>query len=413
MKGSIKQGAGLLTSVIGGGVVFGVACALVLTTGCSPDSTGDDDGGESGDVSVAPDGVSLVDDASIVDVTVPALPRAFQVGMGVVSADLESEYVGAVWEFAEDNAEVLAIWIEGGLPWTEIVADESLPSSYEAYLADLSSRAAATGLDVLLVVDPLNSARNGLVADVSGGDAPAGFGESGVSEGYRRFCADLAARFQPRYFVPVLDLDLYAAQREIDYGALSVAYGQLREEVKFESAESRVFPAWDPVRLREELDNGNQGIEVILRELDDDSDRFGIVFHPAESFLEVDALVEDELEFLTEYVTRDLVVVSTGYPSRGFARGGSVFASSQSAQFNFLAWVMGEGDRLGIDLIVWRLPIDPDGWISSRCEGVDDCDTAVSDRHAAFEDYGLVTTAGDDKQAMRLWSEYAGRVFQD
>ncbi len=365
------------------------------------------------------------DDAARVDVTVnPQAPRAFRLAIGVPSIDLDSAFAAESWEFATANADILAIELAGGLPWPEILAEEALPPEYEAFLADLADRASQSERDVLLIVDPLNSDRNGLVGDVFGREdvdvSTLLFSNAELRRGYAAFCEDLAARFGPRYFVPVVEINRYGSTRSDDFDSLRSLYVDLREQVKFASANALVFPTWSYAQLVMTHTTQNSVQLAWFDRMDESLDLFAIDYRPSIDGRTASDLVPADLDIIDRhrdetaggsYTTRPVAVVFGGYPGEGVVQGGEVFASSENSQFNYLAFLLGEGDRIDMELVTWTVPVDPDEWLAESCAGDAGCNGAVREaRYGGFRRHGLVGPSGD-RAARRLWSQYFERMF--
>lgn len=396
---------------------FPLLLPLFLLAAC-----GGDDGGSTDDAGASDVGPSIEvgpsDDASRVDVVVDErAPRAFRMAVGVPATSVESAFGTASWQFAAANADILTLRIDGGLPWAEILAGDAMPPEFEATLADLADRASQTGLDVALIIDPLAIDRASLAPDIAGravdGMETLGFDDAALRAGYTRFCEDLAARFTPRYLVPVVDINVYGVRRPEDFANLASLYESLREAVKFESPASLVFPIWNFAQVAETVRTSDVDQLAWFDELDEAGDLFAIDFRPALEGLAAGDLDSSDFDAIDRNIngavtTRKIAVLDAGYPAAGVVQAGEVFASSENSQFNYLAFLFSVADRLDMEFVSWTAPVDPDAWLVDACG--DDCPGAVA-AYEALRQHGLVDSEGTERAARRLWEQYFGRVF--
>ncbi len=393
---------------------------LTLVSAC-----GSDDEPETTDVGTdeeASDALETgpTDDASRVDVSVPepSTPRAFRMGVAVPTDGLGEEFGQLSWQYAAANSDVLALRLDGGLPWAEILDENApLPAEYEAFLADLADRIGGTQRDLLLVVDPFDANRTGFTRDALGRDSVTSgltFEDAALRAGYEAFCEDLALRFQPKYFVPFPDINVYGANRGDEFDALRVHYEELRQTVKFASGQTLVFPTWDFAQLSQAIRAGNALELAWIGELDEAGDFFAVDFRPAlagDSAAELSAASFTDLDRreLSSVTTRKLLIVDAGYPAAGVVQNGEVFASSENSQFNYLAFLLGLGDSLDLELIVWSSALDPDRWLLDPC-GDAECDIeALEAQYGELRRHGILDSDGSPRAATPLWEQFAER----
>ncbi|MFT6400538.1 MAG: hypothetical protein ACJAYU_005316 [Bradymonadia bacterium] len=364
----------------------------------------------------------LNDDARRVDVSVPepSTPRAFRMGIAVPTDGLGEEFGQLSWQYAAAHGDAIAIRLDGGLPWAEILEeDAALPAEYEAFLADLADRVGGTQKDLLLIVDPFDANRTGFAPDALGREpvtAGLTFEDRGLRAGYEAFCEDLALRFQPKYFVPFPDINVYGANRGDEFDALREHYEELRQTVKFASGQTLVFPTWDFVQLSQAIRSGNQLELGWIGELDEAGDFFAVDFRPAlegEAAADLSAAPFTDLDRreLSSVTTRKLLIIDAGYPAAGVVQNGEVFASSENSQFNYLAFLLGLGDSLDLELIVWSAAVDPDRWLLDPCAG-EECDLdRLEERYGELRRHGLLDSDGSQRAATPLWEQFAERSW--
>ncbi len=388
--------------------------ALLLTSGaCSSD----DDGGAAPVQDAGADGsgdepTGPTDAAEQVVVEVPAAPRAFAMGAGVPADGLGTDVVDSAWNRVDGRADAIAIWLDQGLPWTEIIAGDPLPAEYDAWLADVATRANGLGVDAIVVIDWLNPQRNGLARDALGRDVPGvALTDPALQAGLAAFAGDLAGRFNRlEFLIAVVEPNLIPTGDSAMFDAVLQTYREMRNAAQ-DAGANNVFPLWDFDTLRDTYDNDDvDGLSRITR-FDERLDRFAVSLVPSRTFTGVSTLADDELAFLSELTTRPLAVVGASYPAEGFVTGGEAFASSENSQYNFLAWLAASGDRYQLDLVVWRLLMDPNDLLRDPCAGnLPGCDVDdVTRRYAPYASSGLIDDDGGTRPAAELWRNYLAR----
>lgn len=390
-------------------IFYVLAFACVVGACSSDDGGGSAAGGDAGDAGVVQD-AGPTDDAAAVPVEVPSAPRAFTMALGAPTIGPD-DLLDRAWGLAADDADVALVWLDGGLPWPEILAGDPLPADYEAHLDALVGRATSGSATVMVVVDVLAADRGGLVGDYAGREvAVPTLADPALNAAYAAFCADLAERFEPTWFVPVVAHDAWIANNPGSVETMRAFYSQARREVQSVASRARVFPIWDYQTLLDVTDAQDpEGLGVISR-FDELLDLFAVAFEPATQLRGVSQLPDEEFGFLDGLSTRPLAVVAS-YPANGFVRDGDVFASSENSQFNFLAWLFDRGDGLSMDLIAWRMALDPDPIVASPCEGVSGpCDPDdVAARYEPLRSTGLGTPDGTPRRAWDLWLDFLER----
>lgn len=380
---------------------------------CSSDDGGNDAadadaGGEgSGDETTGP-----TDDAEQVVVDVPPTPRAFAMGVGVPADGFGTDAVDAMWNGVDGRSDAIAIWLDQGLPWTELIAGDPLPAEYDAWLADVATRANGLGVDAVVVIDWLNEDRDGLVRDALGRDLPSvTWTDPAVQAGLADFAADVAGRFSRlEYMVAVVEPNLLPAGNAQAFDALLQTYREMRNAAQ-DAGANHVFPLWDLDALRTAYDTGDTDALGRVTRFDERLDRFAVSVVPSRTFTGVTSLSDDDLAFLADLTTRPLAVVGASYPAEGFVSGGEAFASSENSQHNFFAWLAASADRYSMDLVVWRLIADPNDLLRDPCAGgLPGCDVDdVTRRYAPYASSGLLDDDLQARPSMALWRNYLAR----
>ncbi|MFT4704817.1 MAG: hypothetical protein ACI81R_002525 [Bradymonadia bacterium] len=403
-------------------VLYALALAVLLAgslaAGCSSDGETVEDVDVTVDVAVD---AGPSDDAERTDVEVPTRQRQFRMSISGPVQGLGTPWNTQVWEEVASRSDLVTITLEGGLPWAEILAQEPLPAEYESELALLAERTLATGLSVLLIVDPLNEGRTGFVSDALGREdvmSTIAFDNADFGAGYQRFCEDLITRFTPTFFVPIVAHNWYGEQSpDAREGVLAwyttLFSGLTRQPVA-------VFPVWDFWTLQATIRNNDTEQLNFITRYDPLQALFGLTLYPALEGIGLDALTAEDFTRLDKndrlanpVTTRSLALVGTSFPAEGFTVDGNDFASSENSQFNFIALILELADAQRWELVTWRVGIDPDLWLADPCTGaIARCDEeAATARYGALRNNGLLDDQGVARAASTLWQDYFDRML--
>jgi hypothetical protein len=398
------------------------AAFAILGTACDEESSEgsaiDDAGGDASDVPIGgiPDGPS--DDASPVTIDIPTTPRSYRMGVQAHPSGASDD----AWAYARTHGDIVAVTLDGGIPWAQLIAGDPLPEALEAELAGIEAQLESTGARLYLSVDLFSPTRTGIAPAYGGAPLPeaidgASAGERAVVDAYTAYCLELLRRFEPDYFSPVLDLNVYLLNRPSDYAAAVQTYKDVREVLKRERVQTLVFPTWNLEILAGLGPDSDAEQFNEVRLLDANSDRVGLTVSPALQFLEVSALPADHLSRIETLTTRDLVISGASYPSGGFQAGPLIFPSSEASQFNLLAFLLESAEDAKLDFFIWSYPYDLDVHLANLCPGRLQQPNTPCDRAAAFDallplrSAGLLAADGTPKTAASLWNDFFARSY--
>jgi hypothetical protein len=391
---------------------------VLVLAACGDDDTGTS---ETADVTETGENTGPVDDEEIVEISIPTTPRGYLMGMQALAYERSIEAEDTTWNYVGGHADVVMVVLDRGVPWAELLDDEPFPSGLESDLAELDARMESTTVDLFLAVDLFAPDRTGIAPDIRGAPLPSGFdgasvGDVAVREAYTRYCERLVERYEPAYFAPVLDLNVYLQNRPTDYDAAVAFYKELREDIKRVYALAQVFPTWDLEIMAGlgPVSNDEQFAEIRL--LEANVDRLALSVRPATHFIKLDALTRDYIGRAEEYSVRPLVVISA-FPSVGFANGPLIYASSENSQYNYLAFLLQDAEAGAYDLVVWQYPYDTGNVLEDLCPGrlaaaATPCDDDVRfDALRPYETGGLLMVDGTRKVASDLWNDFFTRMY--
>lgn len=362
------------------------------------------------------------DDADRVEVELPAQSRAYQMGLSAFPPAATVEAEAATWAFIRGQGDLVAVVLDGGVPWHELIDGAPLPEPLESELQRIESELAEHQGGLLLAVDLFSPDRSTIAPDVLGRALPRPLvalqstASPELRAAYTAYCRGLVERFQPDYFAPLLDLNLYWQNRPSDYDQAVDFYKALREELKALRVETQIFPTWDLDAL---IAAEEEGVEAFLqvRLIDANVDRLGLSLHPASALVSAASLDSAYLRQVESASTRQLVVVSAGYPSVGFEAGSAAFPSSENAQHNFLAFLLEEAEAGNVDVVVWQPVYDIGAYLEGLCPGRLANPEAPCENGARFDRYrrlasgGLLAADGRHKPAAELWTRFHQRGY--
>ena len=395
------------------------ALTLLLTASmamaCSSDS-----GGALPDVvddAVAED-TGPSDDASRIEIVIPDGRRAFDMAMSAPFDGEGTAWFDASWAELEGRADVVTVVLDAGLPWEEIVSGDPWPAEFEAQVQRILDQVDAANLPLMLIVDPLNDARDGFRRDLLGRTTVTpSFGDQSFSDAYTSFLEALVLRTTPTYFAPVIGLDRYVTANSEQLEAAQSWFIDSQRVIKRARA-VLYFPIWNYWAVTDAVAEQNTTILALLDNLDQVQDFFAISLYPAvegarlsdlsvESFAPLDA---SDREATNPVTTRPLAIVNASFPAEGFTLGGVTYPSSENSQFNFLALLFQVADEREVELVGWRMPVDPDAWLADPC-GVDvGCDEeGLAARYVRFRSNGLLNELLQPRAALDLWDQYHQR----
>ncbi len=341
--------------------------------------------------------------------------RAFYYDRSVAAQD-------RTWAFIDEHADVVAIVLDSGVPWQELIDGSDFPPGFESELVEWEERIEGHDLDVYLAVDVFAPDRLALAADSEGRQVPgsiagASAGDSTVSRALVAYSERLVERFEPAFFSPMIDINVYLLNRPSDYEAAVLTYKEAREAAKVVHFETQVFPTWNLELLAGLGPNSEEDQYAQMRMLDANSDRLGLSITPATFLMTPESLADDHIRQVEQWTSREIVITNTGYPSVGFQAGPIILPSSENTQHNFLADVLSVAEDGRYDLVVWSYPYDFPAALESLCPGrLESPDElcSQSDEFDALRPYvsaGLATAGVGAKTALGLWDDWYARQY--
>lgn len=404
-------------------VVF--ACLLVAVgAGCSSDSDGSPPDFSDVVVDAGASDVAPTDDAERVDVEVPQINRRFRMSLAAPTDGAGTAWYDNAWSRATTQGDVLTIWLDRGLPWVELLdGDGTIPASLATELTLWRERADQAGLIVMLVVDGLNDDRTGFRGDIYGRDVPqiagATFAEGTVAQAYADFCITLLDSIEPTFFVPIVEHNRYGFENRGDYEALQQWYSDLFEEATLGRAVN-IFPIWDFIQLRNFVESGDELARQVRRRFDEEQGVFAVSLYPARDgvrLADLDAadfqLIDQDSDTVAPVTSKNAAFIGVGFPAEGFTVDGVAYPSSENSQFNFLAFLLGLESELTLELVVWRVAVDPDAWLAAPCGDTPEerCDVdGINERWVPLRSNGLYDRNNGARPAGELWEDYASRT---
>lgn len=362
------------------------------------------------------------DDAQAVEVEVPQTPRSYQMGIRAFYYDRSIAAQDRTWTFIDDHADAVAIVLDSGIPWQELIDGDDFPAGFESELVEWEERLLGRDLDVYIAVDAFAPDRLGLAPDSEGRQVPqavagASAGDPTVAQALVAYSERLVQRFEPAFFSPMIDINVYLLNRPSDYESAVLTYKEAREAAKRVRFETQVFPTWNLELLAGLGPNSEDDQYAQMRMLDANSDRLGLSITPATFLMTPESLADDHIRQVEQWTSREIVIANTGYPSVGFQAGPIILPSSENTQHNFLANVLSVAEDGRYDLVVWSYPYDFPAVLESLCPGrIENSNEACSrsDEFDALRPYvsaGLATAGVAAKKALSLWDDWYARQY--
>lgn len=366
----------------------------------------------------AAEDVGPSDDASRVEIVVPEGRRGFDLALAAPLDGEGTSWFDGSWGALDGRADVVSVVLDGGLPWNEIASGEAWPAAFEAVVQRIVDQVDAANLPLLLIVDPLNDERDGFRPDLLGrGDVVPRFDDAAFATAYTSFLEELVLRTTPTYFAPVVGLDRYVTANGGELEAAQDWYIESQRVIKRARA-VLYFPVWNYWAVTEAVDAQDSVLLALLDNLDPVQDLFAVSLYPAlegarlselsvERFAPLDASDRDSTNPVT---TRPLAIVNASFPAEGFTLDGVTYPSSENSQFNFLALIFQVADEREVELVGWRMPVDPDAWLADPCGVEVGCDEeALAGRFVRFRSNGLLDELLTPRASLGLWDQFYQR----
>lgn len=275
------------------------------------------------------------------------------------------------------NAEVVAVYLDWGVPWPE--AFEGLPfhENVRKEIAAAKQRISPEH-QVFLALNAGAFNRREMAGywgeetqmPRPGSWADKGFDDPDVITAFGNYCERMIADFQPAFLCYAIEINMMGGAEPKRFDQFLVLAEQIYARLKAKHPKLLVFPTF-------QIDfgvPGNPSGEQVVRRLTPFSDAIAVSTYPhirgftpetlpAGWFADVRKLAPDKV----------FLVAETGYPAAPYA-GTWLFNqqvrtdSSPSAQAAYLRWLLTESDRLDARLVMWFFPEDINRYLEKELQ---------------------------------------------
>ncbi len=331
--------------------------------------------------------------------------RHFRMGFTPFPYDISIKAIQDTNRFMRDNADVIAIHMEG-VPWTEARSGKPFhPKMLEEW--EGKRRATPPGAKVYLAISPLNQGRSGLAAyraereglPVPGPFAGKALDDPLVVETYLAYCRRAIEFFRPDYFACGIEVnELYHNGRAQWEGYVRL-HGQVYQALKREHPKLPVFASFT---LHNMLNPGWKDREAMLaafKTLMPSSDCVAVSFYPFMAGL--GGRVDESLRWLAaefDPFEKPYVVAEMGRPAEPVVLKSPklTIPAGPAAQERFLEEMLWFAHGRRVEFLVWFVPRDYDAMWRK-------IEAASPEFFKVWRDCGLLDGEGNPRPAHRLW----------
>ena len=301
------------------------------------------------------------------------------------------------------------ILVQPNIAWEDFIDSPDTESQRITDILNQEILADRNGLEIILVVDPLNGLNRREFAGLPPDLAQADFGTPDVREAYLNFTLRVVRELRPSYLGLASEINTYADAFPDDFPNFLSLYRETYAAVKAESPETQVFVTFQWEDLNNLIPTATEGrgayrtnwdqVEAFEPELD----LWVISSYPFAVFSSGAAIPSDYYTPLLARTDKPLAVAEGGYISQPTGP----FPGAPQDQVDYLNAIHQQiGDRLAFWIYLLFSDFDPESYADlMRQEGQDDADI---DTLGMFASVGLQEVNGTHKPAMAVWDGFRG-----
>lgn len=332
--------------------------------------------------------------------------RPFDMGVGLIPHDMSEEGIQGLTKFVQDNADLVAHKVDGGVPWAEALAQKGYDPEFEK---NLEGKANFVAKKVFLALTPLDGEKAGLAGSRGLKEnqpdpfANREFDDPQVVRAYVNYCRDLIRRLKPHYFAYALEVNQLAGKNPNKWKKFLTLAREVYVTLKKENRELPIFVTFSVEAYYDGESNHRKAIKDVMAF----SDLVGLAtipfyFHanpakiPKDYFSRITGLAKEKpVAFVeTGFLAQDLILPGLG------ERYGKV-----AWQDDYLKLVFEESLRLNGKFIVWMVARDPDALWERFAKGGGEMEGAAA-MFKLFRDTGLLDGEGKPRKAFDTWSAW-------
>lgn len=339
----------------------------------------------------------------------PADARSFALGFTDFPHALTGQALADAYGVIEADADLVALHFDGGIPWQEALDGAPYP---DGWVAELEAKASLlpAGHDVFLAVTPLAGDRSGLALNRGeAGEEPLpppwdgrAFDNPDVIAAFGNHVERMVARYDPDRLAIAIEANMLFTADPGQWDALV----QLLTAVRARLVTSRPgLPVFVTIQAdffhRAPVAQRQAVLDVLAL-----SDLVAVSAYPYMDQAPVASVPDDYFDAIRDLApTKPFAVSESGWPAETVdAPWPEVVPSSEAEQEGWVERLVGEGDRLEADFLVWFFTRDLD---QAWDDGLADSPAAPEVR--LFRDTGLLDGAGAARSGMQRWRQALDR----
>jgi hypothetical protein len=350
-----------------------------------------------------------------IDYVVPAKNRSFYMGFTPWPYDFTPEAKKAAYNIIEKHADMIAHYIDTGIPWLEALEKKRFHPNVLKNIDDRvkPSQALKKGQKVYLALTPLSSDRQKMARYwAKKGNQPLPskwknkeFDDPLVAEAYLNFCRYMIKRFNPDYLCYAIEANMaWESDNEPAFLKFIVFLERVYHTLKKENPSLPLFVSFSKNKKTARITHNK-----INKKLLTVSDLVAVSTYPffgqtgneanpsylRRDFFNTMAALSSEKPF---------AVVETGYPAETITIKKFLAKMEKKGsdrwQADYVRFLLEESNRLNAELVVWFFPRDFDaGWEKMKKAG-------MSIVARAFRDTGLIDGKGNSRPALTVWDAW-------
>lgn len=344
--------------------------------------------------------------------TIPPPPQVSifdrgRTALGFFPSPPQATFESILTHFADLGEHADVVLVQPNIPWSDFLDGPDADSQAVTDILNQLALSRQNGLEVILVVDPLNGLNRreffGLPPDLTGAD----FGTPEVRRAYRDFTLRVLRDVRPRYLGLASEINTYADAHPEDFSNFLSLYRETYAAVKAEAPETRVFVTfqWEDMNnLIPGADEGRRPYAIDWNQVEafePELDVWAISSYPFVVFPAASDIPPDYYSPLLARTEKPLAVAEGGFTSRPVGP----FSGNPEDQVDYLKAIHDQiGGRLAFWIYLLLNDFDPESYHQAmRSAGRSRSDIETL---GMFEAVGLRDADGAAKPALALWDGY-------
>ncbi len=293
------------------------------------------------------------------------------------------------------------------IAWEDFLDSPDGESQRITDILNQQTLARQNGLQVILVVDPLNGLNRREFAGLPEGWVGADFAMAEVRRSYKNFTLRVLRELRPRYLGLASEINTYADAFPDDFPNFLSLYRETYAAVKAESPETRVFVTFQWEDLNNLFPTSAEGRSPYqtnwdqVKAFEPKLDLWVISSYPFVAFASGAAIPADYYTPLLSRTEKPLAVAEGGYTSRP----AGPFPGAPQDQVDYLNAIHDQiGERLTFWIYLLLSDFNPDSYASAmRQQGLGEADIETL---AVFSSVGLREFDGTPKPGLEVWDRF-------